>query len=425
MNFLQKALNLKTKVIIPESPITTGFPFLMTSGLSATGITVNYRTALQHNTVYTCVRTLTSDIAKIPLRIEKFVNGGWEQDNDHPIASLLNEPNQRMVIFELLEQIVFSVLCTGDSFVVVIRDNDGKPIALIPIKPGSASVILDSSDGELYYKVTEDQLIPYKTSVSSESGPSRTIYHSDMIRTRNLSFDGGIYGQSIIAIVSEVFGLALATQEAAARAYKNGAHINGYFTSDGSMGRERGELNKEELSRAISSVVNAGQTGIIDGLSWVPMERNIEDLQLIEARKQIDLELAQMFRIPVYKLGMSDGEKAANIAEQEQSYISNTLIQYTKPLEQHMDRVLLTSIEKKFYRIRFDFSKQSEPDEKVRGDYYKNAVTNGWMTPNEIRKREELPPSEQDGADDLRFPLNTGVIGENDPKDYDGVKNEN
>lgn len=425
MNFLQKALNIKTKgSIIPETPIVTGFPFLMSSGISATGITVNYRTALQHNTVYTCVRTLTSDIAKIPLRIEKFVDGGWQHDTNHPIARLLNVPNQRLVIFEFLEQIIFSVLSTGDSFVVAIRDDEGNPISLIPIKPGSASVILDSSDGELYYKVTEEQLIPYKTSISSETGATRTIYHSDMIRTRNLSFDGGVYGQSIVAIVSEVFGLALATQEAAARAYKNGAHINGYFTSSGAMGRERAELNKEELNRSISSVVNAGQTGIIDGLSWVPIERNIEDLQLIEARKQIDLELAQMFRIPVYKLGMSDGEKAANIAEQEQSYISNTLIQYTKPLEQHMDRVLLSDVEKKFYRIRFDFSKQSEPDEKVRGDYYKNAVTNGWMTPNEVRKREELPPSTQDGADELRFPLNTGVIGNNDPTDYDGVTNE-
>ncbi|GBR14117.1 phage portal protein [Gluconobacter frateurii] len=425
MNFIQKALNLKTKAsVIPEVPITTGLPFMMGGGLSATGITVNYRTALQHNAVYTCVRTLTSDIAKIPLTLEQFVDGGWQKATNHPLCSLLSVPNERLVMFEFLEEVIKSVLLTGDAFVVVIRDRQGNPIRLIPIRPGTASVVEDPKDGELFYKVTDNQLIPLKTSVSSETGPTRTIFHSDMIRTRNLSFDGGIYGQSLIQIASEAFGLSLATQETAARAFKNGANINGYFTSNGSTGREQQLSNKEELTRAISSIVNTAQPAIINGLDWVPMNNSVEQLQLTEARKQTVIEVAQMFRIPLYKLGQSDGEKAANISEQEQSYITNTLIQYTRPLEQHMDRVLLNDNEKAFFRFKFDFSKQAEPDEKVRGSYYKDALTNGWMTPNEIRKREELPPSTQDGADELRFPLNTGVIGSQEPEDYDGVTNE-
>lgn len=426
-SFFSKALSTVTKSVIApinEAPIIGGFPYA-SMNTSASGVSVTARTTLQHHAVYTCVRTLTSDIAKIPLRIEKKVNGGWIPDDNHYLNDLFTTPNDRLTTFELLEAIVFSVLVAGDSLVVVTRDKQGKPTKLIPMRPYSCSIIEDPQDGELYYQVTDNQLIPLKTSISSETGPRRTIYHSDMVRTRNLTMDGGINGLSLTQMASEAFGLALATQEAAARAYANGAHINGFFKSSVPNGKAQTEAEKESLNRAIKTVANAGQMAVINNMEWVQMASNVGELQLVEARREITMEVARMYRVPLHKIGLSDSEKAANIAEQEQSYITNTLIQYTKPLEQHLDRVLLQPNEKRHYRIRFDFSKQAEPNQKDRGSYYKDGLTYGWLTQNEVRQMEDFAPSTQEGTDDLRIPLNTGVAGSTDPNALTDSDNEN
>lgn len=413
MNIIQKAFR-KKQVIFPEAPVIGGFPMTGFGSVSS-GVSVTSRTTLQHHAVYTCVRTITSDIAKIPYKLEKFVDGGWQVDNTHRLNNVLKAPNDRMVPFEFIEQIIQGVLTSGDAFVVVIRDKSGNPLKLIPIKPFSSSVVEDYKDGELFYHVTDRQLIPYKTSISTETGETRIIAHNDIIRTRNMSFDGGITGISLIQIASEAFGLALATQQAAARAMNNGSHINGYFKNNGARGREGTEQDQEALSRLIQGIVNSGKTAIVNGLDYVPIPTNLSDLQLIEARREVTQEIARMYRVPLYKLGLGDTEKAANIAEQEQSYITNTLIQYTRPLEQHMDRVLLNDAEKQFYRIKFDFSKQAEPSEQVRGAYYRDAISFGWMTANEVREREDLAPKE--GGDTLHMPLNTGVAGDNNATD--------
>lgn len=419
MNIFQKALfKTNKKSIINEVPIVSGLPLLGNS-LTASNVSVNTRTTLQHHAVYTCVRTLTSDIAKIPLRLEKKFKDGWVHDTNHKINKLLKEPNDRIVTFEFIEQIIFNILTCGASYVVVVRDKIGNPYKLFPMLGNTTSVIEDYNDGELYYKVTSNQLIPYQTSVPTEQGASRTIYHSDMIRVNNLSLDNGIYGWSIIELASEAFGLALATQEAAARAYANGAHTNGYFKETGSnRGNEQKAATKEALNRQIKGVGAAGSFAIVNGLDWVPMDSNIGELQLVEARREITLEIARMYRVPSYKLGLADSEKAANISEQEQSYISNTLIQYTRPLEQHLDRVLLADNEKDYYRFRFDFTKQAEPNEQIRAQYYQSAITYGWMNINEVRQREDMC-SIPDG-DTFRVPLNTGVLGDNNSTDLTG-----
>lgn len=406
MNIIKKAFSKKS--YITEAPMTN---FIGGYG-TASGTNVNPRTVLQHQAVYTCVTTLADDIAKIPLKIERRVNGGWKQDRENPLNLLLQQPNERHVIYELIQQTVFNALTTGDGFIICVRDNSGIPIRLIPTAQFSTQVVEDVNDGALYYRTTDNILIPYKTSIRSETGASRIIYHDDMIRIKNISYDNGINGVSAIQIAREAFGLAIATQEAAARAMNNGAHINGYFKSSGATGgAQKGKLLKEELTRNINGILNSGQTAIIEGLDYVSIDRNVSDLQLIEARKQVTLEVCQMFRVPTYKLGLADSEKAANISEQEQSYISNTLTKYTKPLEQHMDRVLLNSNQRNDYRFRFDFTKVAEPNEQIRSAYYQSAITMGWMSPNEVREREDLAPT-PDG-DYYLHPSNTGVIGDN------------
>lgn len=417
MNILRKALSSNPLRQPPvDQQMYFGLPWFMGGNITSSGVTVTDRTAMQHHAVYTCVRTITCDIANTPLRVErKFPDGGWKADYQHPLTKVLKNPNDRMVTYELLEAIILNTMRTGDAFVVVIRDKQGNPIKLIPTKAFSVTVIEDSADGELYYKVTENLLKKHKTSISTETGATRTIYHEDMVRLRNFSYDNGVNGLSLFQIASDAFGLALATQEAASRAMANGAHINGYFYADGAIGPEQAAAQAHELKKTITGPTNAGVFPMVNGVKYESIPTNVAELQLIEARREETMEVARMFRVPLFKLGMNDTEKAANVSEQEQSYINNTLSQYTHPLEQHLDRVLLSDKEKDVYRIRFDFSKKAEPNEQIRGQFYTSALTTGWMNRNEVREREDMGTIP--GGDVYLTPLNTGALGDNNGRD--------
>lgn len=417
MNILKKTFKTKQQLpYINEAPMISTFPGFM-GNVSSSGISVNYLNALQHSAVYSCINTIKSDVAKIPLVVEKRLKDGWVKDEQHPINNILANPNNRSVSYEFISDVIFNNLIEGISYIVIIRDKNNKPQKLIQMRPFSVSPVEDN-DGEIYYKVSSKQLIPYKTSIDTEEGQTRTIYYDDMIRLRNITLDEGITSRSIITTVSEVFGLALATQETAARAFQNGTHTNGFFKMLGGKGKEAASREADQLKRTMSSIINSGNTALLPhDIDWVSIGNNLADLQLTEARREATMEIARILRVPLFKLGLNQTDKAANVSEQEESYINNTLTQYTKPLEQNLTRALLSDQEKEFYRIRFDFTAQAEPSEAIRGAYYRDALSFGWMTQNEVRQREGLVSVNQEGADDLHTPLNTGVAGSEIPQD--------
>src|SRR5581483_1723974 len=61
---------------------------------SSAGVEINQQTALGAAAVMACVQMLTEDVAKLPVRLERNgTNGERIAVEDHPLAELLEEPN--------------------------------------------------------------------------------------------------------------------------------------------------------------------------------------------------------------------------------------------------------------------------------------------------------------------------------------------
>src|SRR5260221_10358130 len=71
-----------------------GLLFALGGYPSDTGTPVTPYTALQASAVYACVKVLSEDVAKLPLRVRKrLAGGGWAIASDHPLTGLLRSPN--------------------------------------------------------------------------------------------------------------------------------------------------------------------------------------------------------------------------------------------------------------------------------------------------------------------------------------------
>ena len=121
-------------------------------------------------------------------------------------------------------------------------------------------------------------------------------------------------------------------------------------------------------------------------------------------------------RVMPIMIGFS-GDKNATFASAEQMFLAH-LVHCVRPIHRRFggsgDLFLLSKNERAqgFYTGFVDADFLS-PAIKDKGEYYKIALGGGgnpgWLTPNEVRAFDELPP--EDGGDHLYVGVNTAPIG--------------
>jgi HK97 family phage portal protein len=130
-----------------------------------------------------------------------------------------------------------------------------------------------------------------------------------------------------------------------------------------------------------------------------------KDSQFLEARRFTAEQIAAMFRVPLYRLNDLTRATFSNVEHQGIDYVRGSLRLWLERLEQSMNRDLLSAEEQAAgYYFAFNV------DAILRGDYttrmqgYAVGIQNGFLTPNEARAFEDLPP--KDGGDQLLLPMN-------------------
>ncbi|HET8634232.1 MAG TPA: phage portal protein, partial [Gemmatimonadales bacterium] len=212
-----------------ESGLASPQPWLMGAlGAlsSASGLPVTPLTALQSAAVYSCVRCLSEDLAKLPLGVRrKLSDGGSVPEPRHALNALFQRPNRWMTGFDFVAYIVTALCLRGNGYAVIKRGRGGEPIELIPVSPDRVSLLL-APNGLLYYMVHHPAV-----------GDAVTLHQDDMLHIRSLSLDGYV-GISPIAVAQDAIGLALATQQHGATLFRQGAQVSGVLRATSKLSPE-------------------------------------------------------------------------------------------------------------------------------------------------------------------------------------------
>ena len=117
----------------------SGYSFML--GSSASGKSVNERSAMQITAVYSCVRILSEAIASLPLHLYKYTDTGTAKATDHLLYFLLHdEPNKEMTSFVFRETLMTHLLLWGNAYAQIIRNGKGEVLALYPLMPERMNV---------------------------------------------------------------------------------------------------------------------------------------------------------------------------------------------------------------------------------------------------------------------------------------------
>lgn len=383
--------------------------------LSATGRTVNVKTALEVSTVVACVRVIGEGIAQVPLKlIKESVDGRTRLPaKQHPLYGILAcRPNQWQTSFEFRETLAWHVVLTGNFFAfknIVF----GKLKELIPFEPGCVKV-LRADDGTMTYEVTAPN-------GSKQLFPSESIWH-----VRGPSWNTWM-GLEAVNLAREAIGLAMATEEQHARMHKNGVKSSGVYSVEGTLSAEQYKGLKEWIDKEMAGIENTGKAMVLDrNAKWLNTSISGVDAQHLETRKHQIEEICRFFRVMPIMVGYSD--KAATYASAEQMFLAHvvhTLAPWYQRLEQSIDVNLLTEKERAAgYYSQFVEEGLLRGSAKDTKDAILGYVNGGIMTPNEGRAKLDMNPMPDTESDELRIPANiVGTVPEPVDTNTEGAAN--
>jgi HK97 family phage portal protein len=359
---------------------------------SYTGNVVTEETALTYGAVFACIRIISESVAMLPLLTYRRHNdGGKERAADHPIYSLLHdEPNPEMSPFEFRELITSHVASWGNGYAEIEWSRGGRPLALWPLHPSKMKP--ERKNGTLRY--------PYEL----PGGQTVTLPAYRVLHIRGLG-KNGIVGYSPVRLAMQAIGLGLGTEEYGARFFGNGARPGGVLKHPGKLSDTAYERLKKSFTDAHEGLSNAHRLKILEeGLDYQSVGIPPEEAQFLETRKFQVTEIARWWRIPPHMLADLERSTFANVYEMGQEFLSYTLQPWLTRTEQAYSRSLMTAGERKEYLIEHLVDGILRSDPAARGQFYQIMITNGVMSRNEVRIRENMNP--YPGGDNYLVPLN-------------------
>jgi HK97 family phage portal protein len=374
---------------------------------SATGKTVNYRTALEVATVLACARVIAEGIAQVPLKLflEESEGKARSPATDHPLYEVLyRRPNFFQTSFEYRETLALHAVLCGQHFSLKVRGRRGI-LELIPIEPQYVTVMRDPQTLELTYKLQPPQ------------GDAKVFSAEQIWHVKGPSWNG-YFGLEAVKLAREAIGLAMATEESHARLHKHGARVGGILSVEGTLAEGQYEQLRKWLEKHFEGSQNAHRTMILDRAAKFTsaQQTGVDSEHLATRRYQVE-EICRAMRVMPIMVGMES--KNATYASAEQMFLSHvvhTLAPWYQRIEQSIDVNLLTPQERaEGYYAKFIEEGLLRGSAKDTKDVLLGYVNGGLMTPNEGRAKLDLNPDSDPASDKLRIPANiTGSVPEPD-----------
>ncbi|HHA2290946.1 TPA: phage portal protein [Enterobacter ludwigii] len=370
--------------------LTTGTFWEEWFGTSSSGKVVTADKAIQLSAVWACVRLLSESISTLPLKIYvRQPDGSRKAATDHPAYSILcRKPNSEMTPSRFMLMVVASICLRGNAFIEK-KFIANRLVSLVPLLPQNM-VVKRLTSGALEYKYTEN-------------GNERVIPVKNIMHIRGFGLDG-VCGMMPMKTGRDVIGSAMAVEESAAKIFEQGLQSSGFLTAEQALNDEQRERLREYMAKFTGSK-NAGKIMVLEGgLKYQGVTMNPEDAQMLESRSFSIEEICRWFRVPPFMVGHTTKQSswASSLEGMNLQFLTHTLRPLLVNIEQEIGRCLLDSDDEVF--AEFSVEGLLRADSVGRAAYYTSALQNGWMSRNDVRRLENMPPIE--GGDIYTVQLN-------------------
>jgi HK97 family phage portal protein len=367
------------------------------------GAIVNSATAMRVSAVYRSTALISGSVASQPVDIyQRDPKGKPIKIPNHPLWWALNESaNSQNSAAVFKEWMTAQMLLRGDGLAYIIRAADGvTPVGFLPLR--------------------REQVVIQQRAPRSPKEPPQLVYfittpwgsfpaeYDEMIHFPGFGFNG-IESMSVIQWgARNAIGTAMRADEFAGRFFSQGAQPQFALKVPGKMSEEaKIALRESWQAKYQGNGPNGIPLVLTENIDVKELTMTAADAQLIESRKWQVADVARAFGVPPHMIG--DTEKSttwgSGLEELGQAYVDYTLSPHIKRLEEELTRKLF---KRGTNYVRFNLDGLMRGNATARSTYYGKALGGtqnpAWMTANEVRELENLPPSDDPEADKLAQP---------------------
>ena len=347
----------------------------------ASGMVVNEETSLRLSAVYACVRLISDTISTLPY--DQFIRRDGQRFPFRPKDSWVEKPSTQMSRTTFWKQVLVSLLLDGNAFVMITRSGN-EIVDLTPLNP--KTVRIERREGRKVYLINNTMVLEQ----------DRVLHVTEML------MPGELRGVSRIEQSKESLGLGLALEEYAAQFFGNGAYAGGVLEFPDKLSPEQRKEIRDTWNQMHQGPRRAHRVGMLwGGGKFNPLTVDPSASQLVDQRKFAVEEIARIFRVPPFMLGVSENAAMAfaSIEQQQLFFRQHTIQPYVEMLEDHFQALL--SNPSSF--IKFNMSSIVRADLATRYAAYNTALLAGFMSVNDVRALEDQGPVED--GDQYRVPL--------------------
>jgi len=359
------------------------------------GTNVNADTAFKINAVYSAVSLIADTISTLP--IDVFVRRDGARFPFRPSPVWVQQPDVDLPREAFYSQIITSLLLDGNAFIRVFSNNAGQIVNMMTLNPMRVEVDR-ASNGRLVFHV---------------EGEDRPLTSEQIIFIPDLVRPGKIRGVNRVKALKENLGLALGLESFAATFFGQGTNMNGVLEYPGDLTAEQAAQLSESFSGNHKGWRKGHKTGVLTGgATFKPVQTDPEKSQALEARRFAVEDVARAFNVPPHLLGVPGTNSYASVEQTNLAWVTHGLRPIVQKIEGALTPLMARTPGGENAFIRFNLDGLLRADFATRMTGYSTGLQAGFLSVNDVRRREDLRPIDDEAADTVRVPLANVAINE-------------
>lgn len=345
------------------------------------------KSAMSEATYYTCLKTLSETMGKLPLKLyQRTDNGDQNAAYNRRLYRTLNErPNPYMTASTFWATLEMHRNHYGNAFVLITGVGDDQLLWILD--PNAVTIWYDNSR-----LLSEENAVWYKYTCGTQS----LMLHSDaVLHFKSSTTYDGVVGKPVRQILHDTVTSAKKAQALINQLYSTGftAKMALKYTGDLNDDNERKMLQHIE-KYAKGELKSEGMENIIPlpiGMDLAPLNIKLTDAQYIEIKQYTATQIAAAFGIKPQQIGDYTKSSYASAEAQSLAYLVDTLLFIVKQYEEEISYKLLSETERQqgfFAKFNVDVILRADFSTKVQT--LSTAVNSFLMTPNEARRLLDL-----------------------------------
>lgn len=365
--------------------------------MNPAGVNINNSSAFEIVAFFSAVSLISDTISTLP--VDALYRADGEIFPYRPRPAWVDQPDVDNTRQAHYQQVLVSLMVSGNSFTRVFRDPNGEIVNLVVLDPTTVEIKRNALGRKMFQVESESKLLTT----------------DDIIHITDLLEPGALRGMSRVSKLSDALGVASALQSYAATFFGQGATTAGVIEFPGALlTAEQAKTLQDGFDSRHKGWKRAHKTGILSGGATYKQTTVPNDsAQFLESRRFAVEEIARAFNIPLHMLGVPDTTSYASVEQNAIQFVTHTLRPYVEKLEWAYTRLLPTPA-----YLKFNVNGLMRGDFQTRIQSYSVASQAGFMSINDIRRLEDLRSVE--GGNVYRVPLANVNLSASDLPEMEG-----